>query len=229
VATALLIEIYNQYLPSLEDDNGEHVPKVLARFKRKVAEHYTEGTLQRLADCPSVEARRAAVLALGLLATMDSNEALAGRLHDDDLQVRQLAIDALWSLWFRGDTAANSHELGRVVGLSDPDRALAALDALVKKAPNFAEAYNQRAILHFRNKDFKKSIADCERVLQRNPYHFGALSGMAECYINLREPRAALKAYRKALRINPNLRGVQETIRALEEALGEEGKKDDRK
>jgi len=41
--------------------------------------------------------------------------------------------------------------------------------------------------------------------------------------------RAALRVYRRAHRINPNLDGVAETIRALENALGEEGRKDDKK
>ena len=63
---------------------------------------------------------------------------------------------------------------------------------LIKRAPGFAEAYNQRAILHFRMKEFQKSVADCEKVLKLNPLHFGALGGMAQCYINLRRPRAAL-------------------------------------
>src|SRR5262249_33758252 len=139
------------------------------------------------------------------------------------------AAEALWALWFRGSDAAHSDELRRLADVKDHADALAGLDALIAKAPKFAEAYNQRAILHFRNKDFEKSIADCERVLEFNPYHFGALSGMAQCYVNLRRPRAALKAFRHALRINPNLRGVKETIRALEESLGEEGRKDDRK
>src|SRR5262249_344669 len=120
-----------------------------------------------------------------------------------------------------------SEELRRLVRLSNRTEALAGVDALIEKAPDFAEAYNQRAILHFRNHDFEKSIADCERVVERNPYHFGALSGMAECYVKLRRPRAALKAYRQAYRINPNLKDVKETIQALEQALGE-GRTDDR-
>ena len=32
-------------------------------------------------------------------------------------------------------------------------------------APQFAEAYNQRAILYFQMKDYARSIADCEKVL----------------------------------------------------------------
>ena len=70
-----------------------------------------------------------------------------------------------------------------------------------------------------------QTAADCEKVLDLNSYHFGALSGLAQCYLNQRKPRAALKAYREAYRLNPNLQGVEETIRALENALGEEGKK----
>ncbi len=45
----------------------------------------------------------------------------------------------------------------------------------------------------------------------------------------MRKHRAALKAFRNALRLNPHMDGVAETIRALENALGEEGRRDDKK
>jgi tetratricopeptide (TPR) repeat protein len=226
---ALLVEYYEQFLPQLQRRKGPALHRVLERFKKKVAGRYAEATLQRLVDSPSAEARCAAVLSLGLLGTMDSNGALANRLHDDDAQVRQFAVEALWSVWFRGAADDHAAELRRLAQLEDPARARAGLDALIKKAPQFAEAYNQRAIVFFRSKEFEKAIADCEKALEHNPYHFGALSGMGECYMMLRRHRSALKAYRNAYRINPNLGGVEETIRALEEALGEEGRKDDRK
>jgi tetratricopeptide (TPR) repeat protein len=229
VSTALLVEYYQQFLPQLQRREGPALQRVLARYRKKVAARYMVGTLQHLAESPSVAARRAAVLALGLLGTMECNETLADRLHDEDSQVRQLAADGLWELWFRGDEQAYGEELKRIVRLPDRADVLAALNALIDKAPEFAEAYNQRAILYFRSKEYEKSLADCERVLERNPYHFGALSGMAECLLHLRRPRAALKAYRNAYRINPNLGEIEESIRALEEALGEEGRKDDRK
>jgi tetratricopeptide (TPR) repeat protein len=229
VSIALLVEYYRQFLPQLRRRQGAALQRVLERFKNKVAGRYAEGTLQRLAEGADAETRRAAVLALGLLGTKQSNEPLADRLHDEDGQVRRFAVEALWTLWFRGDDANRSAELRRLVRLSDRETALCGLDALIAEAPEFSEAYNQRAILHFRNKDFEKSLADCERTLEHNPFHFGALSGMAECYINLRRPRAALKAYRNAYRINPNLGSVKESIQALEEALGGEGRMDDRK
>jgi tetratricopeptide (TPR) repeat protein len=230
VATALLVEHYNE-LPQPRE--GEEPEKWAARlqssldaFRKKVSAKYTEGTLQRLLDSSHAQTRRAAVLALGLVGTMESNRALVGRLRDDDAVVRRLADDALWATWFRADSEANNQELQRLRRMRDAEKALAGLNRLIQKAPDFAEAYNQRAILYFRLEQFQKSLEDCERVLQRNPFHFGAKAGMGQCYMRLNNPKAALKAFRGAFRMNPNLHGVEDTIRALETALGEEGSKD---
>lgn len=232
MSTPLLVEFFNQ-LPdrraSEGAEGGKALQKALSAFKKRVAERYNEGTLLRVLDSTDPRTRRAALLALGLLGSMEINAALAARLHDDDPDVCRAAADALWSLWFRADTPAHNDELQRLSRLRDREKALAGLDALVQKAPNFAEAYNQRAIVAFRLKQFERSIADCEKVMQLNPYHFGAQAGLAQGLLQLRRHKAALKAFRHALRINPNMDGIADTIRALENALGEEGRKDDKK
>jgi tetratricopeptide (TPR) repeat protein len=233
VGKAFLVEYYNELPQPGAGDNprrwAERLKAALDQFQEKVRARYTEGTLQRLLDCPTVEARRAAVLALGLIGTLESNGAVAALLHDEDRTVRQMAAEALWSLWFRADTDANNEELRRLTRQNDPRKAIAGLDALIKKAPAFAEAYNQRAILYFRLEEYQQSIADCEKVLKLNAFHFGAEAGMAQCYMKLKKPRSALKAFRHAHQINPNLEGVEETIHFLENALGGEGRKDDKK
>jgi tetratricopeptide (TPR) repeat protein len=233
VRMALLIDYYRA-LPQRRDTEGRgawavRIQEGLEKFKGEVSARYNEGTLQRILLQPYAEGRRAATLALGLMGTMSSNKALAARLQDDDSQVRQLASDALWAIWFRADSAANNKELQRLMRIRNPEKALAAYDALIQKAPHFAEAYNQRAILYFRLEEYQKSIADCEAVLKLNPVHFGAQAGMAQCYMKVKKPKSALKAFRAALRINPNMEGVEDTIRALEDVLGEEGKPDDKK
>ncbi len=229
VRMALLVDYYRRLPDRKENEEPEtwavRLQEGLEGFKQEVTTRYTEGTLQRIAACPNAEARRAAVLALGLTGTMASNKPLAQRLHDGDSQVRQLATDALWALWFRADNVDHSHELQRIMRLRDPEKALDAFEDLIKKAPKFAEAYNQRAILWFRLEEYQKSIADCEAVLKLNPHHFGAQAGMGQCYMKLRKPRGALKAFKAALRINPGMEGVEDTIRTLEDVLGEEGKK----
>jgi tetratricopeptide (TPR) repeat protein len=95
--------------------------------------------------------------------------------------------------------------------------------ALLTKAPHFAEAYNQRAIVYFRLGEWQKSIADCEKALRLNPHHFGAASGMGQCFMKQKKLRAALRAYRRALRIHPRLDGVRQVIASLERMLDEKG------
>jgi tetratricopeptide (TPR) repeat protein len=177
------------------------------------------------------QTRRAAVVALGLMGTMGSTRALAAMLHDQDLGVRRYSADALWQIWFRADKPANNDELQRLTMLADdkgaggPAKALAGLTALIRKAPRFAEAYNQRAILYYRTGQYAKAAADCAKAFKLNPHHFGAASGMAQSYLKLKKPRAALKAFRAAFRINPSLEDVGDHIRDLENLLGGEGKK----
>jgi tetratricopeptide (TPR) repeat protein len=234
VATALLLEYY-QELP--ERTSGEpaqawqrRYQHGIDKFQQKVLTRYSEGSLQRLLDASQPQTRQAAALALGLCGSMASNRTLAGMLHDDDPAVRQMASEAMWSIWFRAGTPEQNQELQRLVGLAageegDPDAILVGFETLLKDAPDFAEVYNQRAIFYFQLSEFVKSIKDCERVLKLNPHHFGAAGGMAQGYLKQRKLRAALRAYRRSFRINPNLDGVRQAIQSLEKTLGEEGKR----
>jgi tetratricopeptide (TPR) repeat protein len=228
VTTALLLEYYRLLPERLKGEDARtwaaRLEEGLKRFKSNVAGRYREGTLQRLADNPSPQTRRAALLALHHLGTMASCEAVAARLRDDNAQVRQMAADALWAIWFRGESEANNKELQKALQEADPKKGVAALTALIRKAPGFAEVYNQRAILYFQMQEFEKSAADCEKTLQLNKQHFGAAAGLGRCYLRLRLPGPALKAFRTAYAINPNLEGVEDAIRDLESVLGGDGK-----
>jgi tetratricopeptide (TPR) repeat protein len=234
VATALLLEYYAE-LPERSPGEPAHAwtnryQTALAKFKQQIEQRYTEGTLQRLLDAGHCQTRQAAVLALGISGGMLSNRPLAAMLHDDDPVVRQLSAEAMWSIWFRAGAQEHNEELERLVGLAaseetENETLQSGFDALIQQAPDFAEAYNQRAILHFRRGDYAKAAKDCERTLKLNPQHFGAAGGLAQCYLKQRKLRAALRAYRRSYRINPNIDGVQQAIQSLEKTLGEEGKK----
>lgn len=223
--TALLVELFQQ-LPALPDGDflagrSCELQPHLERFRHSVAQKYSEGTLQRLLADPAMQARRAALLALGLTGSMASNALVAERLHDEEQQVRRLATDALWNIWFRAEGESQKRELQRLSQLKDPRKSLRGLNAMIQKMPRFAEAYNQRAIVHFRTGEFLKALADCERVLELNPFHFGAQSGLGQCLMRLKRPRAALRAFQTALEINPELDDIAESVRTLEEKLGE--------
>jgi tetratricopeptide (TPR) repeat protein len=229
-----LILNYFSLLPEQPADENpaiwaETYRKALRKYQRALEARYNEATLERLLHAADPAARRAAVLGLGLIGTMNVNLSVASRLHDEDSTVCELAADALWSLWFRADSEENNRELQKLIRLDvtteTGDDVLAAFDALIKKSPRFAEAYNQRAIVNFRLGDFGKSVVDCEKTLRLNPVHFGAASGMAQSFMKQRKLRAALRSYRRAFRINPRIDGISEVIDSLEKTLGEEGKR----
>ncbi|MGE3805335.1 MAG: tetratricopeptide repeat protein [Gemmataceae bacterium] len=218
----LLVEYYDE-LPSDDEVSvgTARLRRGMEAFKRKVRARYTEGTLQRLLQSPENKIRQAAIMALGLTGSMAVNAEVAACLHDSDGEVRRVSADALWSIWFRAAGESPRRQLQRLTRLA-PEKSLPALDQMIEQLPDFAEAFNQRAIAYFRVGQYVKSITDCEKVIALNPHHFGAQAGMGQCLLKLRKPRLALKAFRDALRINPQLEGVVDTIRTLEDLLGEE-------
>jgi tetratricopeptide (TPR) repeat protein len=67
--------------------------------------------------------------------------------------------------------------------------------------------------------DYRRSLADCDEVMKRNAYHWGALSGYGMIYMQLDQPARALEYLEKALAVNPNLDQVAQTIEMLKALL----------
>jgi tetratricopeptide (TPR) repeat protein len=215
---SLLVEYFREFLAKRDVD----------AFRNRVATRYNEGTLGRiLAGSPDVSARRAAVLSLGLLGSFDQSNAVLGRaLRDDDLAVRSMAEDALWAVWFRADTTEHNQILEQVrhsISREQLDEAEKLATGLIAAAPNFAEAYNQRAFAYFLQGRFAESARDCQEVLARNPFHIGAIEGMAKCQLSLNRPKEALKSLRRALKIRPHNSALRESIHELETQIDSDG------
>ncbi len=217
---SLLIEYFKAFLTDRDLDS----------FRSRVSARYNEGTLGRiLSDSNDVAARRAAVLSLGIVGSFAHSNTVLGRaLSDDDPIVRGMAEDALWAIWFRADTFEHNQTLSQValaISRDQLDHAEILVTRLIATAPNFAEAYNQRAIIYFLQGRFAESIQDCERVLARNPYHFGAISGMAQSQVQLRRPQDALKSLKRGLKIQPHHPPLREFIRMLETEINSDGQR----
>lgn len=197
-----LAELYARYLEGQDS-------KV---FVEKVAESYTAGTLERLAQHPSREVRRAAVLALGFVGDYGANQTMGQALADEDRAVRMLADTGIRSIWIRAGAEADRQTLALIIRLNTAqhyEEAVQRASVLVEKAAWYAEAWNQRAIAHFGLGRYAESIRDCHQALEINPYHFGAASGMGQAYLRLGNHVSALECFRRALRLNPDLEGVR--------------------
>jgi tetratricopeptide (TPR) repeat protein len=129
----------------------------------------------------------------------------------------------IWEIWLepRGDKATALLARGvEAMGEKDYDAALKDFDKLVVVAPDFAEGWNRRATLRYLMDDLEGSVRDIESTLALEPRHFGALSGLGLIYMQLGKDEAALKAFRRALELDPYLADVKANIKKLEQELG---------
>ena len=168
------------------------------------------------------EARRQAVTALGAMGTFDDVPKLAAALRDSDPLVRRLTERALWEVWSRsGDRDIDRLFAGGVEQMNDQQGAAAVqtFSEIIRRKPEFAEGWNKRATVYYVLGEYAKSLADCDEVMKRNPYHFGALSGYGMIYMELNEPARALTYFERALAVNPNLESVAEAVQMLRRLL----------
>jgi len=128
------------------------------------------------------------------------------------------AEQAIWRTWMRGPTDDASARLltaRAAVQVGDFQQASKFFDALLKDFPEFAEAWNQRAIMRFLSGDLQGSLDDIASALALEPRHFGAWAGRGECYMGLDDLPAALSAYEAALALHPFLNSVEAKLNAL--------------
>jgi tetratricopeptide (TPR) repeat protein len=191
------------------------------------------GTLSRdqalaaLAKRDDAAARRQGAEGLGETGDMGDVPVLTRALRDPDRGVRALAEQSLWRVWSRsGDADADKILMHGTEQMQRGDlaEAVGTFTEIIKRKPDFAEAWNKRATAYYLAGDFEKSLADCDEVMKRNPVHFGALSGYGLIYLQLGKPEDALLYFERALGVNPNLAGIEQAVQAIKQLLAQQGK-----
>ncbi|HEY9803163.1 MAG TPA: tetratricopeptide repeat protein [Leptolyngbyaceae cyanobacterium] len=139
---------------------------------------------------------------------MDSSSitSLLEDLKNPDALVREQATKKLWRIWFQQKGVYGLEKIDQSQKLLDAGEiteAEAMLTQLIHEQPDFAEAWNRRAFLYYSMGEYQKSLADCQMVIQINPVHFGALHGIGLCYAALGKYTKAIKAFKRALEIQP--------------------------
>jgi tetratricopeptide (TPR) repeat protein len=176
---------------------------------------------------PEVEARREAAAWLGDLGVMADTTRLVRALRDLDDVVRTLAERSLWRIWSRsGDPEVDALFTEGVEEMQHgaAPAAIQTFTTIIEKKPDFAEGWNKRATVYYLEGEYQKSLRDCDEVLKRNPDHFGALAGYGQIYLALGEPERALDYFQRALRVNPNLGGVEAAVAELKRIIIEKRK-----
>ena len=130
--------------------------------------------------------------------------------------------EEIWARWLEAGNIDVNHRLQvGVIAMKAGylDVAENAFDDVIRKAPRFAEGWNKRATVRYFMGDHQGSIADCAKVLELEPRHFGAMSGLGMIHIALEQEDEAIRWFERALAVHPHLPGLKENLSVLRERL----------
>jgi tetratricopeptide (TPR) repeat protein len=165
---------------------------------------------------PKTPAERDTVLAdlYGLLAA-----------SEDELAAKSVA-DNIERVWLYSGSPTVDILMGRAmqaVSEKDYDLSLRFLDAVVEQAPDFTEAWSQRAFVHFQLNDVRQALGDLRRTLALDPNHFKALDGLAQVLREIGEKPAALEVLRRLAEVHPYWSGAEQAIEELSREVEGQG------
>ena len=121
--------------------------------------------------------------------------------------------DNLTLLLAEGSEAVNNNQFNIAIDI---------FTKVIKLDPNWAEAWNKRATVHYLVGQYQKSQNDIEKVLKLETRHFGALAGQGLVNIKLKNYEKAIKSYEKALEIYPSMRSPEIIIKEIQALIKQE-------
>jgi tetratricopeptide (TPR) repeat protein len=156
-------------------------------------------------------------------ARADRLDELFADLQKPDLPNYQAVEREIHDIWGHSGSAAMDFllERGRAdMDAGNYDAAIGHFSAVIDHAPDWAEAWNDRAVAYYNAGMLGQSLDDIHHVLALDPRHFGALSGLAMIFEDIGHPAEALKVWQAVRALNPHLPGLDETLKRLEEQVG---------
>ena len=179
----------------------------------------------RAIDSTEPDRRIDAIRWLASHGTPADTPVLQAHLTDASHEVREVAEAGLWELWSHsGDVEIDALFARGVAEMQrrDLDAAIATFSKIIDQRPDFAEGWNKRATALFLAGELRRSLADCNEVIRRNPAHFGALAGFGQIYFQLEQYDRAITFWKRALDVNPNMTGVAISIKATQELIAQQ-------
>ena len=93
---------------------------------------------------------------------------------------------------------------------------------IIATEPDWSEAWNKRATVLYLMNRYQSSLDDIKITLTLEPRHFGALSGQALNYIELKQYEKAIKSYQAAQEIYPLLDSAKKMIPKLRNFINDQ-------
>ena len=119
----------------------------------------------------------------------------------------------LTELLNQGSVLINSGEFNKAYNL---------FTKIIATEPDWSEAWNKRATVLYLMNRYQSSLDDIKITLTLEPRHFGALSGQALNYIELKQYEKAIQSYKAAQKIYPLLDSAKKMIPKLQDLINDQ-------
>ena len=123
--------------------------------------------------------------------------------------------ELIWNVWMDHPHRAAARALDlatRDIAAQRYDIAETRLTLLLRRAPDFAEAWHKRAALYYLLGRDQECLHDIGRTLELEPRHFAAMLHFAELLLGAGAPAEARFAFHAALTVHPHLRRAREAL-----------------
>ena len=144
-----------------------------------------------------------------------------------DLSTAQIVERKIWEIWLihpsddrRGFRLTELLTQGsRLMNMGELNKAYELFTQIIATEPDWSEAWNKRATVLYLMNRYQSSLHDIKITLALEPRHFGALSGQALNYIELKQYEKAIQSYKAAQKIYPLLDSAKKMIPELQEII----------
>lgn len=104
---------------------------------------------------------------------------------------------------------------GEAMTANDAPLAIELLDRVTQIKPDWAEAWSRRGVAFQQLDDPVRAISDLRQALAREPRHFAAWAALGQMEMAGGDKKAALAAFRRALKLHPFLEQVRTAVERL--------------
>ena len=135
---------------------------------------------------------------------------------DEDVAKRTAtAIEHVWQSSI-GDTVNLLMERGaRATKEKKGKLAIKLYEQAAALAPDNAEVFSRRALIHYAEGDVERAMGDLRRALALDPNHYRSLESLGQILKELDNKKAALEIYRRLQEVHPFFNGIKSTIDEL--------------
>ncbi|MFT6302422.1 MAG: tetratricopeptide (TPR) repeat protein [Granulosicoccus sp.] len=146
-------------------------------------------------------------------------------LNETDSESSTALEGQIWQHWLSAPDKNSANLLSQIsnaMGVRRFEIALRLSNQLVDSYPDFAEAWNKRATIHYLMRNYAMSVADIRETVRLEPRHFGAISGLGMIFLQENNIPAALQAFEQVLKISPASSNAKRSVERVRREIGRE-------